>query len=277
MVGPGLRTRVAFETPPMPLRITGGQESFVRRIYLPGDLVTINAGTVNGIEVGQEFFVRRLQVSRREAVTRSTPGSIRTAGWIKVWAVDDEMSLATVTHACDTIEEHDYLDRSFFRRWSRRVDARQTGTRQLRPRVVGADLRRVFGKEIPHRESRQPGWHHAGSQFVFYRDKKQVENFLYNLGEAVAVDVATETSTLRVTGSRDSIHEGDYVAMRKSRGARLAHAPFAGDVTSVTRAVSSSGSGGNSRSPTPLPQASPPRAPRIPPARARAPGPAENQ
>ena len=34
----------ALEPPPMPLRITGGQDSFVRRIYGPGDLVTINAG-----------------------------------------------------------------------------------------------------------------------------------------------------------------------------------------------------------------------------------------
>jgi len=209
--------RVAFETPPMPLRITGGQDSFVRRIYLPGDLVTINAGTVNGIEVGQEFFVRRLQVSRREAVTRATPGSIRTAGWIKVWAVDDEMSLATVTHACDTIEEHDYLEPFVL---PTVVEAESTRGKPERDNygrvVVGVDLRRVFGKGdflIVNRGS-QDGIT-AGSQFVFYRDKKQAENFLYNLGEAVAVDVATETSTLRVTVSRDSIHEGDYVAMRK--------------------------------------------------------------
>src|SRR5262245_12777889 len=54
--------RATFEVPAMPLRVTGGQDSFVRRVHAPGDLVTINAGKQNGIEVGQEFYVRRMQV-----------------------------------------------------------------------------------------------------------------------------------------------------------------------------------------------------------------------
>src|SRR6185436_491687 len=52
---------------------------------------------------GQEFFVRRLQKERDRAVTRETPGTIRTAGWIRVYAVDDEMSLATIQYACDNV------------------------------------------------------------------------------------------------------------------------------------------------------------------------------
>ena len=46
--------------PDTPLRITGGQDSSVRTSHAPGDLVTINAGSQNGIEVGQEFYTRRL-------------------------------------------------------------------------------------------------------------------------------------------------------------------------------------------------------------------------
>src|SRR5688572_12616290 len=101
---------MAFATPPMPLRITGGQDSFVRRIFVPGDLVTLNAGTDNGIEVGQQFYARRVQVQGGQAATRSRPGVIRTAGWIRVYAVDDRMSLATIEHACDTIEQGDFLE-----------------------------------------------------------------------------------------------------------------------------------------------------------------------
>jgi len=210
-------SRVVFERPATPLRITGGQDGFARRVYLPGDLVTINAGTMNGIEVGQEFFVRRLQVSRREAVTRDTPGSVRTTGWIKVWAVDDEMSLATVTHACDTIEVEDYLEPLVL---PTVVDGSTTRGKPERDNygrvMVGSDLRRVFAKGdfvIVNRGS-QDGVT-PGAQFVFYRDQKRPENFLYNLGEAYAVEVSPETSTLRVTVSRDSIVEGDYVAMRR--------------------------------------------------------------
>src|SRR5687767_13912167 len=95
---------VTFEPHTTPLRVTGGQDSVFRRIYFPGDLVTISAGTRNGIEVGQEFYVRRLLTSGRQAITREAPATIRTAGWLRVYAVDDNMSLATVTHACDTIE-----------------------------------------------------------------------------------------------------------------------------------------------------------------------------
>ena len=36
---------LTYEAPPTPLRVTGGQDSFVHRIFAPGDLVTINAGT----------------------------------------------------------------------------------------------------------------------------------------------------------------------------------------------------------------------------------------
>jgi hypothetical protein len=54
-----------------------------------------------------------------------------------------------------------------------------------------------------------------GAQFVVYRDKHADANFLFELGEAVAVDVKPATSTLWVTLSRDAIGAGDYVALRR--------------------------------------------------------------
>ncbi len=51
--------KAALEVPNTPLRITGGQDSSVRRSHAPGDIVTINAGSQNGIEVGQEYYTRR--------------------------------------------------------------------------------------------------------------------------------------------------------------------------------------------------------------------------
>jgi hypothetical protein len=62
---PGL----AYEAPPTPLRVTGSQESFVRRTFAPGDLIVVNGGTDNGIDVGQEYFTRRaVPVELGEAV-----------------------------------------------------------------------------------------------------------------------------------------------------------------------------------------------------------------
>jgi hypothetical protein len=41
------------------------------------------------------------------------------------------------------------------------------------------------------------------------------ENFLYELGEAVAMEVGPEASTLQVIVARDALRAGDYVAIRK--------------------------------------------------------------
>jgi hypothetical protein len=168
----------ALEPPPMPLRVTGGQDSFVRRIYAPGDLITINAGKNNGIEVGQEYYARRLQVDRRTAISRDTPATIRTTGWIKVYAVDDEMSLATISHACDTIEIGDYLEPFKLPVVPTISKDRPKPQRDHYGKVqVGTDRRTSFGKGDYFVINR--GSDHGvevGSQFVLYRDKKQAEN-----------------------------------------------------------------------------------------------------
>src|SRR6185503_6378843 len=99
---------LAFERPLQSLLITGGQDSVTRHVYGPGDLVTINAGSDNGIEVGQEYYVRRLQAPRGTSMSRTSPGSIRTVGWGRVYAVDKTMSLMTISHACDAMNVGDY-------------------------------------------------------------------------------------------------------------------------------------------------------------------------
>ncbi len=209
--------QVASEVPPTPLRIVSGQDSFARRIHAPGDLVTINAGSANGIEVGQQYFVRRLQVSSRERVSAATPATVHTAGWITVYAVDEEMSLATIDHACDTVEIGDYLEAFTLPPVPQAAVRRGKPERDRYARVIpGADRRRVFGKGdyvIVNRGSRAGVA--AGARFVFYRDKRQPGSFLYEIGEATVVDVKDDTATLQVTLSRDAIYEGDYAAQRK--------------------------------------------------------------
>jgi hypothetical protein len=46
-------------------------------------------------------------------------------------------------------------------------------------------------------------------------DEIVTPEFLYELGEAVVVDVKPEVSTLRAMSSRTSFLTGDYVALRK--------------------------------------------------------------
>lgn len=205
------------EPPMMPLRVTGGQDSFVRRIYAPGDLVTINAGIKNGIEVGQEYYVRRLQVANMASISRETPAAIRTTGWIRVYAVDDDMSLATITHACDTIEVNDYLEPFKLPVVPAVSKDRPKPERDNYAKVlVGSDRRTSFGKGDYVVINRGTDFGiELGSQFVLYRDKKMDNNFLFEIGEGVATEVKADMATVLVTVSLDAINSGDYVALRR--------------------------------------------------------------
>lgn len=208
--------KAAFGPPDTPLRITGGQDASIRRMHSPGDLVTINAGSQNGIQVGQEFYTRRILVSKNEAVTSQTPGTLATTSWIRVYAVDDTLSLATITHACDSVDIGDHLEPFKLPTMPAIVANKTKPQRDNYAHVMlGNSRRSSFGKGDFFIMDR--GGDHGvepGTQFVLYRNKEQPRNFLYDLGEAVAVDVTPATATLMVTVSRDAITEGDLVAIR---------------------------------------------------------------
>lgn len=209
---------LAFEAPPTPLRITGSQNATVRQNFGPGDLITVNAGTDNGIEVGQLYYTRRVVPREKRRIGRDNPAIVQTSGWIRIYAVDDTMSLATISYPCDAIHVNDFLEPFV----PPTVPAAISGDRPVAQRgnygrvMVGNDNRRSFGKGDYFVVDR--GSDHGvtqGAQFVVYRDHRTPGNFLFELGEAVAVDVKPESSTLQVILSRDAFLIGDYVALRK--------------------------------------------------------------
>jgi hypothetical protein len=211
----------AYEPPASTMRITGGQDAYVKRMHAPGDLVSINAGTNDGIKVGQEFYVRRVKAPSQSKISRSQPGTVRTQGWIKVYAVDTALSLATVTYACDSIEINDYLEPFVLPQVPTPSTTTAKPEKENYGRVMpGTDRRRSFAKGdyfVLDRGSDQGV--RPGSQFVVFRNKheqnvQQPDVFLFELGEAVAVDVKPDTSTLLVTMSRHAFEEGDLVSMR---------------------------------------------------------------
>jgi hypothetical protein len=208
---------MTYELPAVTLRISGEQESTRRLSHAPGDLVTINAGTKGGISVGQEFYTRRVVKSNEARVGNSNPGTIKTTGWIRVWAVDEDMSLATITHACESVDLDDFLEPFALPT----VPALSTLTgppeRDNYGLVVsGGDRRTQWGRGdylLINRGSTQGV--SPGARFVVYHNKKMDGNFLFQIGEAVAVDVKPDTATLHVVSAIDAISAGDYVGMRR--------------------------------------------------------------
>jgi hypothetical protein len=200
-----------------PIHVTGGQDVAKRQTHAPGDLITINAGSENGIEVGQEYFTRRPQRGPRSSTRNETPVAVRTTGWLRIWAVDPQMSLATVSHACETIDIGDYLEPFTLPQMP------AVSQEPLKPEkdnygrvLLGNDRRQSFAKGdfFVLDRGRAQGVT-PGARFVVFRDKLQFQNFLFDLGEAVAVDVREDSATLQVTVSRDALVVGDYVAQRK--------------------------------------------------------------
>jgi hypothetical protein len=223
---------LAFEIPSPSLLITGGVDSFIRHSYGPGELITINAGTDNGIEVGQEYFVRRVQPSR-QLTSRTNPATVKTAGWVRVYAVDKTMSLVAVEHTCDILNVGDYLEPFVL---PRIPVADANPPRPQRENyghvMLGTDRRTMFSKDEFFVIDR--GSDHGvtlGERVILYRDKRQVEKankssenvfpkdiipeFLYELGEGVVIEVKPEISTVKAIIARDAIQTGDLVARRK--------------------------------------------------------------
>ena len=217
VIGLACAPMAALEIPNTPLRVTGGQDASIRHTHAEGDLITINAGSQNGIEIGQEYYTRRVLIAEREKITPTTPATVLTSGWIRVYAVEETLSLATITHNCDTIDIGDHLEPFALPTVPTAASNKPKPERDNYARVLtGESRKRLFGKGdyfLLDRGSNQGV--KPGAQFVLYRNKQQPENFLYDLGEAVAVDVKADSSTLLVTVSRDAIMEGDLVAIRK--------------------------------------------------------------
>jgi hypothetical protein len=208
---------MTYEAPTGTLRISGEQESTRRLSHAPGDLVTINAGTRGGISVGQEFYARRILKSGEARIGPANPGTVKTTGWIRVWAVDEDMSLATITHACESVDLDDYLEP--FALPTVPAPSQLTGAPERGNYGVvlsGEDRRTQFGRGdylLINRGTTQGVT--PGARFVVYHNKNMSGNFLFQIAEAVAVDVKSDTSTLHVVSALDAIAAGDLVGMRK--------------------------------------------------------------
>jgi len=204
-------------------------------MFHPGDLVTINGGSDNGIEVGQEYYVRMVQGEGGSGISRATPATIRTAGWVRVYAVDKTMSLVTISHLCETpIEIGEYLE-PFTVPVVPIPDANPAKPQKENYGhiLVGTDRRTMFAKNDFFTVDR--GSDHGvtlGARFIVFRDKRKMETlrlsalkelpdeiitpeFLFEMGEAVVVDVKPEVSTVKALNARSAFWTGDYVALRK--------------------------------------------------------------
>jgi hypothetical protein len=203
---------------PDALRIIGAQDATTRTTYGPPDLLVVGGGSQAGVQLGQQFFIRR-------PVRFGTGGprhhaSIRTVGWIRITSVNDTTSIGTIEHVCDAIFQNDYL--APFVMPAIPADAERVETSgeldftSLSRVMVGNENRETAGTGdfmLMDRGSAQGIA--VGRRFAIYRDVGVFGMPLAALGEAVVVNIGKDMALVLINSARAAVHTGDYLVPRK--------------------------------------------------------------
>ena len=203
-------------------RIMGSQDVVKRATFGSPELLVLNAGSARGIQINQQFFVRRI-FRTAETLHDKLPHTVHTAGWVRVVAVNPAMSIVSPDHTCSDIREGDYLEPFVapvlpddiaapvitgdldFKNYSRVL----YGASQMRSAGTGNYVM------INHGADRNIA---VGSHFGIWRDLQATGIPLTSIGESTAVAVGPSMSLLLVTKARDAVFTDDVIVPRLAEG-----------------------------------------------------------
>lgn len=197
--------------------VAGAQDTVSRSLFEPRDLLVVDSGARNGIQLGQKFFVRRPVYAEGD---RLHPRGILTLGWMSIVAVNDTTAIGSLDHFCGGISRGDYLEPYAAPSVPAAADHDDaTGDLDftMLGRVVsGIDSHTTVGIgnlmliDRGTEQGVQPG-----ARFAIYRDLRTNGLPLTSVAEGVVVSIGKSMSLARVTRSRDAVVPGDYVVPRK--------------------------------------------------------------
>lgn len=209
----------ASDAPPdTSIRVSAGRERG-KALFGPNDTLVINAGTAQGVKVDQEYYVRRVVADRfvhgaGDSVPRS---SIHTAGWVRIVDAQGDSAIATVTKACDAIEEGDYLE--LFVKPAVPAAASAPGEPDFANpgHLVLGDERRQMGAagDLMVLDRGSDHGLRAGQHVTVFRTTGNGTGPIARIAEATVVMVNPETSTVRIDKSSDAVNVGDLVAIHR--------------------------------------------------------------
>jgi hypothetical protein len=208
----------SFDLPGDPLRIIGSQDSAPRFEYGEHDLLVVNGGTSAGVQLGQQFFVRRANRFGLDESGRRR--GAKTGGWIRIVAVNESTAIASFEHLCGPVGQGDYLEpyvAPVVPPGADRDDAPgEPDFGSMGQVVSGNENRSQMGTGdfvLIDRGSEQGMV--PGSRLALYRDIGVAGMPLASLGEIVVISTSASMSLARITRTRDAVLSGDFVAPRK--------------------------------------------------------------
>jgi hypothetical protein len=213
---PASLARPAATTP----RVIGSQDTVVRTLFGPHDLLVVNSGLASGIQLNQRFFVRR--ENRFGAAYGKDTLTSATLGWIRIVAVDNSTAIATVEHSCDGMMAMDYLE-PFAAPVVPTEAISDTDVKRGEPdfavlsRVLAgnADRRTAAPGEFVMIETGVGSSLAPGTSLAIYRNVRVPGMPLASVGDAVVVSVGENVALARIMRARDAVQTGDYMAVRK--------------------------------------------------------------
>jgi hypothetical protein len=141
---------------------------------------------------------------------------VHTAGWLTVVDAKDTMAVATVTHACDSVLEGDYLEPYVNAvlpspALPGKPDYEHPG------RIVMADERRQTGYPglvmLMNRGSEDGV--RAGQTLTIYRETLNGQGPIIDVGRATVLSASPRSSVVRVDSSHEAVYLGDLVAIHR--------------------------------------------------------------
>lgn len=200
-----------------PLTVAGTLADGVNSMYAPWHRLVVSAGADQGVRAGQQYFVRRMADPYGDRENLKLRGTERyalaviTAGWLRIDAVEEKRSIATIIHSCSGIIPGDYLEPFEMPTLPKPMaegtpdygDAAQVLFGTERARVEGAG--RLIVIDRGSKEGIQPGQH-----FTLFRTSGAGPNAI--VAKGVAVEVRNESAMIVLDDMRDAIYGGDKAA-----------------------------------------------------------------
>jgi hypothetical protein len=184
----------------------------------------VDGGTRAGIQLGQDFFVRReirfgIMPGRRRDPKQPSQG-VNTAGWIRIVAVNDSTAIALVLQVCGPILAGDYLEPFAAPQVPANASTADSSGEPdftaLGRVIIGNEDRRTAGAgDFMLIDRGAENGVAAGTRYAVYRDLASPGLPLASIGEAVVITAGPDRSLIRITRARDAVMSGDYVAPRR--------------------------------------------------------------
>jgi len=173
---------IQYAPAPLNPEIVGGEQEQEKRSYAQGDYVFINAGSQQGIKVGQDFAIVRPrgQLTSKLTTKKGWLGVyMQELGNLRVLDVKDRTSVAVITNSCETILLGDLL-------------------RQVNNRVSPSQRSEVSLDRFADPTGKQRG------HIVLTRDGRE----MVSRNQIVYIDL----------GAEDNIKAGDYFTIYRPAG-----------------------------------------------------------